>query len=55
MDETRKRLKELFLTRAVSFGTFALASGKTSSYYFFHSKSETSIIPVGEVIATYIK
>jgi hypothetical protein len=29
--------------------------GKTSSYYFFHSKSETSIIPVGEVIATNIK
>jgi hypothetical protein len=29
--------------------------GKTSSYYFFHSKNETSIIPVGEVRATYIK
>ena len=29
--------------------------GKTSSYYFFHSKNENSIIPVGEVKATYIK
>jgi Ca2+/Na+ antiporter len=29
--------------------------GKTSNYYFFHSKNETSIIPVGEVRATYIK
>jgi len=29
--------------------------GKTSSYYFFRSKNETSIIPVGEVRATYIR
>lgn len=31
--------------------------GKTTSYYFFHDakENETSIIPVGEVKATYIK
>jgi orotate phosphoribosyltransferase len=39
------RLKELYLARAVSFGTFTLASGKTSSYYInskkvlFHSEA----------------
>ena len=33
MNEQRDRLKQLFLERAVSFGTFTLASGKTSSYY----------------------
>jgi orotate phosphoribosyltransferase len=40
----RKRLLELFKTRAVSFGRFTLASGKESTYYinskkaFFHSE-----------------
>jgi orotate phosphoribosyltransferase len=33
MSQTRDRLKQLFLERAVAFGTFTLASGKTSSYY----------------------
>jgi orotate phosphoribosyltransferase len=33
MNETRERLKQLFLQRALSFGTFTLASGKTSNYY----------------------
>jgi orotate phosphoribosyltransferase len=37
-DERRQRLKELFLERAVSFGTFTLASGKTSSYYINSKK-----------------
>ena len=30
-DQARARLKELYLARAVSFGTFTLASGQTSS------------------------
>lgn len=38
MDETRNRLKELFLSRAISFGSFTLASGKTSSYYINSKK-----------------
>jgi orotate phosphoribosyltransferase len=44
-DQARTRLKELYLARAVSFGTFTLASGKTSSYYInskkviFHSEA----------------
>jgi orotate phosphoribosyltransferase len=38
MEEDRKRLKELFLNRAVSFGSFTLASGKTSSYYINSKK-----------------
>ncbi len=45
MNQARDRLKQLFLERAVSFGTFTLASGKTSSYYInskkvlFHSEA----------------
>lgn len=45
MSQMRDRLKQLFLERAVSFGTFTLASGKTSSYYInskkvlFHSEA----------------
>jgi orotate phosphoribosyltransferase len=44
-DQARARLKELYLARAVSFGNFTLASGKTSSYYInskkvlFHSEA----------------
>jgi orotate phosphoribosyltransferase len=33
VDQARTRLKELYRTRAFSFGTFTLASGQTSSYY----------------------
>jgi orotate phosphoribosyltransferase len=45
MSQMRDRLMQLFLERAVSFGTFTLASGKTSSYYInskkvlFHSEA----------------
>jgi orotate phosphoribosyltransferase len=45
MSETRRRLLELFKTRAVSFGEFTLASGQKSSYYInskkvlFHSEA----------------
>jgi orotate phosphoribosyltransferase len=35
---SRSRLLELFKTRAVSFGQFTLASGKTSSYYINSKK-----------------
>jgi orotate phosphoribosyltransferase len=38
MEETRIRLKELYLSRAISFGSFTLASGKTSSYYINSKK-----------------
>src|SRR5262249_25900745 len=38
MGDARQRLKELFLKRAVSFGNFTLASGKTSSYYINSKK-----------------
>ena len=37
-DNGRLRLLELFRARAVSFGTFTLASGKTSSYYINSKK-----------------
>lgn len=43
----RDRLKELFLARAVQFGDFTLASGKTSKYYvnskkvLFHAEAIT--------------
>src|SRR5437773_1026256 len=33
MEQSRKRFLELFRSRALSFGQFKLASGKTSSYY----------------------
>lgn len=33
MSETRQRLKDLFRARAITFGQFTLASGKSSSYY----------------------
>jgi orotate phosphoribosyltransferase len=36
--DSRTRLLELFKTRAVSFGHFTLASGKTSSYYINSKK-----------------
>jgi orotate phosphoribosyltransferase len=45
LDQARKRLQELYRARAVSFGTFTLASGQTSSYYInskkvlFHSEA----------------
>ena len=44
-EASRRRLLELFQSRAVSFGRFALASGKESTYYInskkalFHSES----------------
>ncbi len=45
VENTRHQLKELFLSRAIAFGNFTLASGKTSTYYInskkvlFHSES----------------
>jgi orotate phosphoribosyltransferase len=36
--QTRDRLKELILARAVSFGRFVLASGQESSYYINSKK-----------------
>jgi len=45
MSATRDRLKELYRTRAFAFGSFTLASGKSSSYYInsknvlFHSEA----------------
>jgi orotate phosphoribosyltransferase len=53
MTESRRRLLELFKSRAVQFGRFTLASGRESSYYinskkaFFHS--ETAAL-LGEAI-----
>jgi len=38
MNATRERLKELYLSRAISFGSFTLASGKSSSYYINSKK-----------------
>jgi orotate phosphoribosyltransferase len=38
-EQSRKRLLELFQTRAVSFGRFMLASGKESSYYINSKKA----------------
>ena len=54
MADARDRVKSLFLERAVAFGTFTLASGKTSSYYInskkvlFHAEAITLI---GELLA----
>src|SRR5262245_22704579 len=45
MNDHRTRLLELYKSRAVSFGRFQLASGKSSSYYInskkalFHSEA----------------
>lgn len=47
MSQQRDRLKQLFLERAVSFGTFTLASGKTSSYYINSKK----VLFCSEVVA----
>jgi orotate phosphoribosyltransferase len=47
LDQARDRLKELYLTRAISFGTFTLASGKTSGYYINSKK----VLFHGEAIA----
>jgi orotate phosphoribosyltransferase len=38
-ESSRKRLLELFKTRAFSFGRFTLASGKESSYYINSKKA----------------
>jgi orotate phosphoribosyltransferase len=38
MEESRKRFLELFRSRALSFGQFKLASGKTSAYYINSKK-----------------
>lgn len=38
-EQSRARLLELFKSRAVSFGHFTLASGKTSSYYINSKKA----------------
>src|SRR5215212_9278951 len=46
-DPARTRLRELYLARAVSFGTFTLASGKTSSYYINSKK----VLFHGEAVA----
>ena len=51
--QARARLRELFQTRAVSFGQFTLASGKQSTYYInskkaiFHSEA---VWLLGEVL-----
>ena len=37
--DSRTRLLELFKSRAVSFGQFTLASGKTSTYYINSKKA----------------
>lgn len=53
MDEIRKRLKELFLARAVSFGEFKLASGKLSHYYINSKKvlfGSEAIALVGDLL-----
>ena len=47
LDQARTRLQELYLARAVSFGTFTLASGKTSSYYINSKK----VLFHGEAVA----
>ncbi|HKB01954.1 MAG TPA: orotate phosphoribosyltransferase [Gemmataceae bacterium] len=47
LDEARTRLKQLYLERAISFGTFTLASGKTSGYYINSKK----VLFHGEAIA----
>ena len=46
-DASRIRLLELFKARAVSFGQFTLASGKTSTYYINSKKALFN----GEVVA----
>jgi orotate phosphoribosyltransferase len=46
-DQARARLLELFKARAVSFGHFTLASGKTSTYYINSKKALFN----GEVVA----
>src|SRR6476659_10330911 len=38
MDPPRSRLRDLYRAKAFSFGTFTLASGKTSSYYINSKK-----------------
>lgn len=53
LEQTRERLKKLYLARAVSFGNFTLASGKSSTYYInskkvlFHSEA---IALIGELL-----
>ena len=53
LEQSRDRRKQLYLTRAVSFGDFTLASGKSSSYYInskkvlFHSEA---IALIGELL-----
>jgi orotate phosphoribosyltransferase len=47
LDQARDRLKELYRDRAFSFGTFTLASGKTSSYYINSKK----VLFHGEAVA----
>src|SRR5262245_9714477 len=47
LDEARTRLKQLYLERAISFGTFTLASCKTSGYYINSKK----VLFHGEAIA----
>lgn len=46
-EQSRARLLELFKSRAVSFGHFTLASGKTSTYYINSKKALFN----GEVVA----
>src|SRR2546421_4735174 len=47
LDQARARLKDLYLARAVSFGTFTLASGQKSSYYINSKK----VLFHGEAVA----
>ena len=52
MSDPRDRLRELFRQRALRFGTFTLASGRTSSYYInskkvlFHSETVSLLADV---------
>jgi orotate phosphoribosyltransferase len=47
LDQARDRLKELYRDRAFAFGSFTLASGKTSSYYINSKK----VLFHGEAVA----
>src|SRR5262249_28560114 len=53
IDAVRARLKDLFLSRSVSFGNFKLASGQTSTYYINSKKvlfNSEAIALLGELL-----
>ena len=53
-DTRRERLKEIIETRAVMRGSFALASGKTSNYYFDGRRAThdpEGVVLIGELVA----